>query len=171
MINRWGNHADKIGNLKIIKFVSPFIGLIPIVWTFNQQPGFLIIAQILSGFLWAGFNLCASNFIYDAVTPQKRTRCIAYFNVLNGTALCLGSLVGVLLLQKIPTFMGQKIYTLFIISGILRFIVGITMPRMLKEVRPVEKVDNNKLFFSMIGIKPLLGVDRKTIRFYDDAGS
>ena len=171
MINRWGNHADKVGNLKIIKFVSPFIGIIPIVWVFNQKPGFLIIAQIFSGFLWAGFNLCASNFIYDAVTPPKRTRCIAYFNILNGTALCLGSLIGVVLLQKIPAFMGQKIYTLFIISGILRFIVGITMPRMLKEVRPVEKIDNNKLFFSMIGIKPFFGVDRKAIRFYDDAGS
>jgi len=35
----------------------------------------------------------------------------------------------------------------------------------IKEVRPAVKVKSNKLFFSMMGIKPILGIERKTIRY------
>jgi len=165
MIGRWGRHADKIGNLKIIKFTSPLIGLIPLLWIFSRHPVFLFFAQVFSGFLWAGFNLCTTNFIYDAVIPEKRTRCISYFNVLNGLALCAGALLVGFLLQRLPALFGYKILTLFLISSTLRIMVSILMPLKLKEVRPVEEAKSNELFFSMIGIKPLLGIERKTIRY------
>jgi MFS family permease len=165
MISRWGRHADRIGNLKIIKFASPLIGVIPLLWIFNRNPAFLIFAQVFSGFLWAGFNLCTTNFIYDAVSPEKRTRCISYFNVLNGLALAGGALLGGFLLQRLPPLFGYKILTLFLISSTLRIMVGIFMPLKLREVRPVEEAKSNQLFFSMIGIKPLLGIERKTIRY------
>lgn len=164
-ISRWGKHADKIGNLKVIRFVSPLIGIIPLLWVINRNPIFLIFAQVVSGFAWAGFNLCASNFIYDAVTPAKRTRCIAYFNVLNGFALCTGALLGGFLLQKLPPLFGYKILMLFLISSFLRIIIGTFMSAKLKEVRAVTNVSNNQLFFSVIGIRPLLGIERRTIRY------
>ncbi len=164
IIVRWGRLADKIGNLRIIRFTSSLIGVIPLLWVICQKPGFLIIAQIFSGFLWAGFNLCATNFIYDAVIPEKRTRCISYFNVVNGLALSAGALLGGFLLQRLPAVMGYRILTLFLISAVLRTIVGIFGPMRLKEVRSVERMHSNELFFSMIGIKPLLGIERKTIR-------
>lgn len=161
MIGRWGRHADKVGNLKVIKFVAPLIGIIPLLWIINRTPLFLIFAQIFSGLLWAGFNLCSINFIYDAVMPQKRTRCIAYFNVINGLALCCGALLGGFLLKWLPQLFGYKILTLFLISSCLRLIVGIYMPRGLREVRPVENVRNYNLFFSIIGIRPLAEIERK----------
>jgi hypothetical protein len=164
-ISRWGRHADKVGNLKIIKLTSPLIGLIPLLWVFDRHPPFLFLAQIFSGFLWAGFNLCTTNFIYDAVVPEKRTRCISYFNALNGLALCGGALLGGFLLSRLPSLFGYKILTLFLISSILRIVVSISIPKKLKEVRPVEKINSNELFFSMMGIKPLLGIERKTIRY------
>jgi len=165
MISRWGRHADRIGNLKVIKFTSPLIGLIPLLWIFSRHPLFLLFAQLVSGFAWAGFNLCTTNFIYDAVIPEKRTRCISYFNVLNGLALSAGALLGGFLLQRLPPLFGYKILTLFLISSALRIMVGILMPLKLKEVRPVEKAKSNELFFSILGIKPLLGIERKTIRY------
>jgi hypothetical protein len=39
------------------------------------------------------------------------------------------------------------------------------LPLKIFEVRRVEKLTANALFFSMVGIKPVLGVERKTIRF------
>lgn len=165
IIGRWGKHADKVGNLKIIRFVSPLIGILPLLWVINRSPVFLLFAQVVSGFAWAGFNLCASNFIYDAVIPTKRTRCIAYFNFLNGIALCAGALLGGFTLQKLPPIFGYNILTLFLISSFLRLMFGIFMPTKLREVRPVTKVGNNQLFFSVIGIRPLLGIERKTIRY------
>ncbi len=165
VIGRWGRHADNVGNLRIIRFVSPFIGFIPLLWIINRNPVFLILAQIFSGFIWAGFNLCSSNFIYDAVTPQKRTRCIAYFNFINGLALCGGALLGGFLLKYLPPLFGYKVLTLFLISSILRLIIGFWAPSKLREVRPVEHVRSDNLFFSIIGIRPLLGIERKTIRY------
>lgn len=164
-IGRWGRHADRVGNLKIIRLTAPFVGFIPLLWVMNRSPLFLIAAQVFSGFVWAGFNLCAANFIYDSATPEKRVRCIAYFNVLNGAALCLGAILGGFILKWLPPVFGHKILALFLISAALRAAVGVFMPRALKEVRPVERVSSNELFFSVIGIKPLLGVDRKTLRF------
>jgi len=43
--------------------------------------------------------------------------------------------------------------------------IGFYMPPRLKEVRPAEKVKSARLFFSVIGWKPILGIERKTIRY------
>ena len=155
MMGRWGRHADKVGNLKVVKITAPIIATLPLCWVINRNPIFLLFVQILSGFAWAGFNLCASNFIYDAVTPGKRTRCISYFNVLNGLALCLGALMGGFIVQKLPPLFGYNILTLFVVSSSLRALVSILLPLRLKEVRSVQKVRDDQLLLSMIGIKPL----------------
>jgi MFS family permease len=162
---RWGRHADRIGNIKILRFTAPFIAVIPVFWIISQNVWVLFLAQVYSGFLWAGFNMAAANFIYDAVTPGKRTRCISYFNVFNGIAICLGALFGGFILQYLPALFGYKILMLLLISSLARIAVAVYMPLKIKEVRPVEKIRHDELFFSMIGIKPLLGIERKTIRY------
>jgi len=164
-ISRWGEHADKIGNIRILRFTSLFIGLIPLLWIINRNPAYLILVQIFSGFLWSGFNLCASNFIYDAATPEKRPRCIAYFNALNGLFLSAGALLGGLLVKVVPDLWGYKILTLFLISSVLRIFVVFCMRGHVQEVRDVEHVSNKDLFFSMINRKAILGVERKTIKY------
>ncbi|MCM8773271.1 MAG: MFS transporter [Candidatus Omnitrophica bacterium] len=164
VMKRWGEHADRVGNLKVIRSVAPFIGVIPLLWVVNRHPLFLVFAQIFSGFIWAGFNLCTTNFIYDAVMPEKRVRCIAYFNIINGLAICFGALLGGFILKWLPPLFGYQILSIFVISSILRLFLGLYLPPKLKEVRPIEKVSSLQLFSSVIGIKPLLGVDRRTIR-------
>jgi MFS family permease len=154
MMGRWGRQADQVGNLKVIKVTSLLIGLVPLLWIINRHPAFLFLAQVFSGFAWAGFNLCTSNFILDAVTPEKRTRCIAYFNVFNGLALCLGSFLGGLFLRYLPSFSGYNILSLFLISSFLRIGVALLLPGMLREVRPVREVDGKALFMSVLGLKP-----------------
>jgi MFS family permease len=163
-IRRWGKHADIVGNIKVIKIISPLFGLIPLLWALNHHPVYLIIVEIFAGFLWAGFNLCTSNFIMDAVTPEKRTRCLSYFTLVNGIALFAGAMIGGELLSVLPPIFGHKILTLFIISGILRFLVGIFLPASIKEVRHVKSVSSQELLFSMIGVKPFIGIDRKPLQ-------
>ena len=163
-VHRWGRHADIVGNLKVIRFTAVFIPFIPVLWIVNRDPLFLILVEMASGFLWAGFNLCALNFIYDAVSPQKRTRCIAYFNVVNGLALSCGALLGGCIVGHLPPFIGFKILTLFLISAVLRLCASIILPPFLKEVRPVTSIKSSVLFFSLIGMRPILGLDRRTAR-------
>jgi MFS family permease len=157
-IDRWGRIADRIGNLKVLRFSSLFIASLPFWWIINQHPVYLVLIQIISGFAWAGFNLCATNFIYDAVTPAKRTRCIAYFNVFSGSAICLGALTGGYLVNILPELFGYKILSLFLLASILRFLVVFSLSGKIKEVRPAEKIKSRDLFYSIIGIKPVWGI-------------
>lgn len=165
IMTRWGRLADRVGNIRVIRFTAPLTAIIPVFWVLNRHPLFLICAQVFSGFIWAGLNLGMSNFIYDAVTPEKRTRCIAYFNVFNGLMLSAGALLGGFILRWLPPFFGYKILTLFLISSALRAYIGLQLPLKLKEVRAVEKMHSNQLFFNMINTRALLGVDRRTIRY------
>lgn len=164
-IDRWGRHADKVGNVKVLRFTSLFIASLPLWWIINQSPLYLIFVQMISGFAWSGFNLCATNFIYDAVTPEKRTRCIAYFNVFSGVALCIGALLGGYLANNLPKLLGYKILSLFLLSSILRFSLVFLMSGKIREVRPAEIITSKDLFYSVIGIKPISGITQESRQF------
>jgi predicted MFS family arabinose efflux permease len=156
MMGRWGRLADSIGNVRVMRFTAPIIAVLPLLWVFNRNPFYLVAAQLVSGFAWAGFNLCASNFIYDAVAAEKRVRYISYFTVLNGIALSAGALAGGYLLQVLPKLFGYRILSLFVISTALRFLVCMTVPARLREVRTVRSMSSDRMFFSMMGISPRL---------------
>jgi MFS family permease len=156
--NRWGKHADKVGNIKVIRLTSFFIAGLPLWWIINRHPLFLTLAQVISGFAWAGFNLCATNFIYDAVTPQKRVRCIAFFNVFIGVATCGGALLGGYISNFMPGLFGYKLLSLFLLSSLLRFCIVFLFSGKIKEVRPTQKISSKDLFYSVIGIKPAFGI-------------
>ena len=163
-VRRWGQHADKVGSLKVLQLTSRCFPLIPLLWIVGQTPWYLLMVETFAGFLWAGFNLCAANFIYDAASPQKRTRCIAYFNVVNGFALSCGALLGGFIVRYLPPLFGYKFLMLFFISAILRIAVAWTMPRMIKEVRHVDHISSLDLFFSMIRLRSIPGNDRNSLR-------
>ena len=131
----WGRRADTIGNRQIITICSIVISFLPALWLVSRHVYFLIGIQIVSGFFWGGFNLCTSNFIYESVIPEKRTRCISYFNAINGSAICTGTLLGGFLATHVPPVWGYHLLTLFAISSFLRIIVSATLLRRVKEIR------------------------------------
>ena len=151
----WGRHADMVGNIKVIRFTSSFIPAIPALWLLSQNIAYLIVIQLFAGFVWAGFNLSIFNFVYDAVIPEKRTRCVSYFNVINGTAICCGALLGGFLAKALPPIFGYRLLTLFLLSGILRAVFAATILPTIKEVRRVEKISSLDLFFSVTRLRPI----------------
>ncbi len=151
----WGRHADVVGNVKIIRLTSFFIPLIPVLWLFGHSFAYLVIIQVFAGFIWAGYNLSVFNFVYDAVMPEKRTRCVSYLNVINGSAICAGALLGGFLARVLPPILGYNLLTLFALSGILRAIFSLSFLPRIKEVRRVEKVRSIDLFFSVTRLRPI----------------
>lgn len=151
----WGRHADLVGNIKVIRLTSFFLPIIPVLWLFSHNLAYLILIQLFGGYVWAGYNLSVFNFVYDAVMPEKRTRCVSYFNVINGIAICCGALSGGFLAKNLPDIFGYKLLSLFLLSGILRAISASTVLPMIKEVRRVEKVRSIDLFFSVVRIRPI----------------
>jgi len=155
-IGRWGVNADRIGNVRVLRITSLFIAGLPLWWIICHRPVFLVLAQTVSGMAWAGFNLCSLNFIYDAVTPAKRTRCISYFYFFNGIALFFGSLAGGFLAGRLPPLFGYRLLSLFLLAAVIRFAVVLFFAPKIKEVRPVKNVSSWDLMFNVIGLKPAL---------------
>ncbi len=155
-ISRWGRSADRVGNLKVLRSTSLVIAAVPLLWVFCRNPVYLLFAQAVSGLAWAGYNLCALNFIYDAVTPPKRTRCISYFYFFNGIAIFTGSMAGGFLAGRLPPLFGYRLLTLFLMASVMRFAVVFFISAGIREVRPVEKVSTRDLFLGIVGFRPAL---------------
>ena len=164
MMRRWGRHADQVGNIRVIRLTSKLIAILPLFWLISRNPVFLLFTQVFAGIAWAGFGLATSNFVYDAVSAEKRIRCVAYFNILTSLALATGALLGGFLVNKLPPIFGYNMLTLFLVASILRLIIASSLIRKIKEVRSTDKIKSTQLFFSVIGVKPLLGVDRKAVQ-------
>ncbi|HRZ86339.1 MAG TPA: MFS transporter [bacterium] len=159
MMERWGRHADVVGNVRVIKSCALFLPVIPVLWLFSHNILYLIVIQVFSGFFWAGFNMCVSNFIYDAVvSPAKRSRCIAYYNVINGAGLFIGAQIGGYLATHLPWLFEYRIMTLFLLSGLMRLVPAL-FARLIREVRVVRHVGNAELFYSMFGLKKTIVTD------------
>jgi len=143
----WGKFADRYGNLKVMKITGCFIGLIPILYLLTILFGshipiffYLICVEGLSGLIWAGFNLSAGNFIYDAVTRQRVAICVSYFNIIAGIGVVFGSLFGGLVASlNIPFFGLDILLFIFLLSGVTRFIVYLAMSSGIHEVRKVQR--------------------------------
>ncbi|MGH7828324.1 MAG: MFS transporter [Candidatus Binatia bacterium] len=156
----WGKHADLVGNVRILRLSAFFAALIPGFWLVSHHPAYLMLVQILGGFAWSGVTLSSGNFIYDAVTPHKRVRCIAYFNVINGAAIFLGSSLGGFLGSRLPPLFGYTLLSLFTLSCFCRFSLYLLLSRSFREVRTTHEVSIQELFFSVVGIRPLIGPAR-----------
>jgi MFS family permease len=141
----WGKFADKYGNLKVMKingFLIPFLPLLymPVVLINSTWAMILaiILIEIYSGIIWAGFNLAAGNFIYDAVSRDRLAICSSYFNILNAFGALFGALLGGYLASHDFGFFGlNSILFVFLVGGIARLAVHVIMIRKVKEVREV----------------------------------
>jgi MFS family permease len=153
----WGRHADLVGNVGVLRLSSLLAALVPVFWLFSHDPVYLTLVQIWSGFAWSGVTLSAANFIYDAVTPQKRVRCIAYFNVINGVALFFGASFGGFLASRLPPLFGYSLLSLFAVSCFCRLATYLLLSRSFREVRRAHHASIQELFFSVVGIRPLVG--------------
>ncbi|HWP56540.1 MAG TPA: MFS transporter [Candidatus Acidoferrales bacterium] len=157
----WGRHADLVGNVRVLRLAAFLVTLNPLFWLVSQNVVYLALVQAFAGFAWAGVTLSATNFIYDAVMPQKRARCIGYFNVINGTALFLGAALGGFLATRVPLVFEFPLQTLFLLSASLRLFFYLLLFQRFCEVRPSRAVSLQELFFSVVGIRPLIGAERE----------
>ena len=162
----WGGLSDRFGNKKILNLCGWGVAIIPVLWLFDAHIAYLIIIQTYAGFVWAGFSLAAANFIFDAVTPPKRARCVAYQGLVNGVFVFLGSLAGGFVAGRLPHSISLGPWTwtpvsalpmIFFIASLIRIVASGLFLRRFKEVRPVEPIGHGELIFRVSQIKPIAG--------------
>ena len=145
----WGKAVDKYGTKKVLTLSGFLMPSVSLLWIFSPSLNYLILVQMFSGFVWAGFEIASFNFFFDTIIPQKRAKYISYYNVLNGIALFTGAMAGALLI-KYNMFSWPKYYTVFLLSGILRYLMAFLFIPRLKEVRNVDKITYPRLLFDIL---------------------
>ncbi|MFA6317320.1 MAG: MFS transporter [Elusimicrobiota bacterium] len=147
----WGNWADAIGGARVVKMSVVMIPIIPLLWTLSPHWLFLAAVECYSGFAWSAWLMGVNNFIYDAVTPAKRTRAMAYYSAVTGAGQAIGPLVGGYLYTRLPALHGHPFISMLLITAALRVIAGMAFIRYVREVRPAESVQPRDALQRLIG--------------------
>lgn len=162
MLQFVGTLSDRFGNRIIMKVCSVGICIVPCLWVFTSSVMWLACIQFMAGLSWAGHNLAASNFIFDAVTPQRRPRCVAYQAAINGVAVfsaaSLGGYIATHAQNPIPFHrwfnVPESIFTfIFLLSGGLRLLSVLIFQPLFREVRDVEPIGSGRIIFGIAAIR------------------
>lgn len=169
----WGKISDRFGNKKILNLCGVGIGIVPLCWLFSTNILYICAIQIYAGIVWSGFNLAAANFIFDACSPAKRARCVAYRGIINSVFVLAGSLAGGMVAGLLPpTFsfgpwqLSHSLLFVFLISAILRLATAGIFLRKFHEVRTVEAIRSRDLVFRVSHIKPIAGATFNLVTYF-----
>lgn len=174
VMRSWGAVSDQFGNKRILSICGWIVAFNPLMWLVSSHFAWILFVQLHSGFFWAGFNLAAANFVFDAVSPQKRARCVAYQAIINGVLVCLGSLLGGFIVtwypEWLPTQIGgwtpaSKFLLLFWVSAVLRFVVVFYYLPRFKEVRQVQPIRGHEVLVRVSSLRPISGAAFSFISF------
>lgn len=165
-MQRWGRLSDRYGNKKILNVCAVAVAVCPLFWLPSTNIYVIFLVQLYSGFVWAGFNLAASNFMFDAVTPPKRARCVAYQALINCSFVFAGSYIGGYIathwqspfdFHSLSGGPASPYLLLFFLSGVARILTAMFFVRLFREVREVEKIKHRDLIFHITHLRPISG--------------
>jgi len=155
-LNRWGRLSDLFGNRIILLTTGAAIPFLPLTWLVSTNDLYLIGVQFLTGLVWAGFSLSASNTVFDLTPPRHRTALMAFHSVLAAVAVFIGASVGGYLGTVLPSEVvafGRTwswltpLYGVFVVSALARAIVALAFLPRLREVRRVRPMSASGLIF------------------------
>lgn len=153
-LRMWGRISDSFGNRLILMITGSVIAVIPALWLLSTNYWFIVLIHMLSGLVWAGFSLSASNFVYDAVAPSNRAMYVAVNSVLSSSGIFVGSLLGGFLgmyFSKHASIFGltidwpSSLSWVFLISALARVSMAAIFIPQLREVRAVRPLPARNL--------------------------
>ena len=163
----WGAVGDRHGNRSVLMATGCLLPILPVLWIFSDTYLVLLCVQLLSGATWSGFNLAASNFIYDSVPQTRRARAMSYYSLLNGCFSVIGGmLIGAWIAGHAPTEINlglvhisllSSLPVVFVVSGLARAIAGAIMLPQFSEVRDIEPITTARLLWRLSIGQPLFG--------------
>lgn len=136
----WGKIIDGFGAVKVMKFTGLFAALVPLLWLpsfFIGQESillFLIMIELFSGFIWGGFNLAVSNFIFSVVSKERIGLCTSYYNMINAVFVFFCASAGAYLASINYGLSVPSIFIVFVVSSFFRLTIYFSALPKIKEV-------------------------------------
>ncbi len=159
----WGRFSHHFGNKKALRYASIGLAFTPMLWTLTPNPYLLIVINAIVGSFWAGFQLTTLNYLFEAVSPPKRARCVAYSATFMGMGIFIGSVLGGWLLQVLPpmeygTRHRTSFVTLLTLSCVTRTLSLSLLPTF-KELRKVGHFSLRQWIYQTTLRQPLRLID------------
>jgi len=155
----FANYTQKHGNVRLLTLSLILITTIPIFWIFVTKAWEIYILNFFSGIGWAGFELLSIEFLYDSVKPSQRSRNSSYMTFYKGIGILAGGIVGTIIVK----ITRQPYILIFLISGIIRLLSLIYFSKEIKELKNVEPIKFEQLFFKIISTIPREGISTTMI--------
>jgi MFS family permease len=154
----WGKYVDKIGSKTVLVTSAFLIPFVPLFWSMTTTFWLLVLVEAFSGFVWAGFNLSVSTYLFDATDREHRTQQMAIYTLMVQLAVFFGAMLGSGLLGFFDRSNPLAFKTIFIASFVLRFATVALFYKSLRELRIIEVPIKGRLFHKFIAIKPHHGI-------------
>jgi len=117
----WGKQTHR-GGAKRLLWIGG-VGIVPLssLWILSDNLVVLVAVQMVSGVMWAAYELGFFLMFFETLPIEKRTRMLTLYNFANMLALCGGAFIGAMLLRSLGG--GQSAYwVLFGTSSIGRLL-------------------------------------------------
>lgn len=120
-MNLWGRIARKYGTDRLL--VIGGIGLLPLasLWILSPSLWWLIVVQMLSGFLWSAYELAFFLMFMEELPQKRRATALTIFNFGNSLTWCLGALAGGWWIAHFGTSI-ESYHNIFLISSLSRIL-------------------------------------------------
>lgn len=116
------------------------IGIVPLsaLWILSDNIYQLALVQMISGIMWAAYELGFFLMFFETLPIEKRTRMLTYYNLANMMALCGGAFIGAGMLQLLGG--SQAAYwTLFGMSSCGRLLaLGLLFGTQLRSISAIN---------------------------------
>lgn len=159
----WGALNDKFSSRKIFIVCGTFAVFTPFFWMFANGPIAVAAINIFDGFIWAGFDLVAFNYLLDITPGDKRPQYVANYNFFVGIGAVFGALAGGFLsayYSNVFLFAFTGLQLVFLTSFLVRILLLAILPRISEidifhsKVMPVRYV-----FWQAMAVEPTKGIN------------
>ena len=154
----WGHYVDKLGSRNVLVACGFLIPFVPLFWGFTDSVLLLLMVEVFSGVVWAGFNLSVSTYLFDATERKNRTRELAEYTLMIQLAVFVGAMLGSALLGMFDKTNPAGFKVVFFISAALRMLAIAFFYKSLKELRIIEVPVKDRLFKRFVSIRPHHGI-------------
>jgi MFS family permease len=175
-LKEWGRLGDKFGNKHVLLVTGVVVPFIPMLYLFSTNWLVLVAVNFISGATWSGFSLSLQNYVFDIVPASGRAKGVAVYNGVNAVGTAVGAMLG----SGLATVCGPELSlfgfavplvsnlpVVFMISGLLRLLVSVTLLKTFPEGRTVTPISRRKFVYELPLVKPVAAVFRPSARTAD----
>jgi len=112
-----GHVAARQGARRLLRWAGVAIVPMPALWTFSTNHSVFFAIQLVSGIAWGAHELATFLLFFDSIRPEDRTRVLTGYNLVNATAIIVGTSVGAALLRAHGTDIAGYMLLFWVSAG------------------------------------------------------